>query len=62
MLSTIHDDSMVDKRQRTRLAPDGVEDIQKPGMVEEYNMHMGSVDKSKYMYNHNSLTQVVFYV
>ena len=48
MLSTIHDDSMVEKRRRTRLAPNGTEVVQKPRMVEEYNMHMGGVDKSEY--------------
>ena len=44
MLSTIHDDSFVTKKRRSRTAPDGQEDILKPLVVEEYNRHMGGVD------------------
>ena len=47
LLSTYHDDSMIEKRRRTRAAEDGVEVIQKPTMVEDYNQHMGGVDKSE---------------
>ena len=43
VLSTIHDDSMVNKRRRTRLVPGGVEVTQKP---EAYKTFMGEVDKS----------------
>ena len=43
MLSTIHDDSRVTKR-RTRLVAGGIEEVQKPTMVEKY-MYMGGVDK-----------------
>ena len=46
MLSTIHDTSMVTKRRRSRLAPGGVQEIQKPLMIERYNMYMGGVDKA----------------
>ena len=46
MLSTIHDDSMVTKRRRTRLAPGGTEEVQKPAIVEKYNTYMGGVDKA----------------
>ena len=46
MLSTIHDDEMIDKRRRTRLATDGVEVIKKPKIIEEYNKYMGGVDKA----------------
>ena len=42
MLSTIHDDSRVTKR-RTRLVAGGIEEVQKPTMVEY--MYMGGVDK-----------------
>ena len=45
MLSTVHDDSMVTKVRRTRLAEGGRE-IRKPAMVKEYNKYMGGVDKS----------------
>ena len=44
MLSTYHGD---EKRRRSRAAEGGVEDIQKPLVVEDYNQHMGGVDKSK---------------
>ena len=40
------DDSMVTKRRRSRLAKDGIEDVQKPVMVEQYNTYMGGVDKA----------------
>ena len=46
MLSTIHDTSMVSKRHRSRLVPSGTEEIQKPLMIEKYNMYMGGVDKA----------------
>ena len=46
MLSTFHDDTMVGKSRRSRMAV-GVETIQKPRVVEEYNQFMGGVDKSK---------------
>ena len=45
MMSTIHDDTFMEKRRRTRLTAGGVELIQKPAVVEEYNQHMGGVDK-----------------
>ena len=46
LLSTIHDNTMVTKVRRTRLAPGGREEISKPHMVAEYNRYMGGVDKS----------------
>ena len=49
MLSTIHDDSFVTKKRRSRTALDGQEDILKPLVVEEYNQNMGGVDTGKYI-------------
>ena len=46
VLTTIHDTSMVPKRRRSRLAPGGTEEVMKAKAVEEYNQHMGGVDKS----------------
>ena len=46
MISTIHDDTIIDKRRRTRQATGGVETIKKPKVVDEYNSHMGGVDKA----------------
>ena len=46
MLSTIHDDTMISKECRSRQAPGGVETIQKPLIIEDYNQYMGEVDKS----------------
>lgn len=47
MISTFHNDTFIEKRRRTRLATDGVEVIEKPTVVEEYNQNMGGVDKGK---------------
>ena len=47
MLSTIHDNSFVTKKRRSRTAPDGQEDILKPLVVEEYNQNMGGMDTGK---------------
>ena len=44
MLSTIHDNSFVSKKWRSRSALNGQEDIMKPLVVEEYNKNMGGVD------------------
>ena len=46
MLSTIHDDTTIDKHRRTRTATGGTEVIQKPKVIDEYNSYMGGVDKS----------------
>jgi len=45
MLSTIHDNSWVTKRRRTRLAAGGIEEVEKPTMVDRYNTYMGGVEK-----------------
>ena len=42
MLSTFHDDTMVGKSRHSRTAVGGVETIQKPRVVEEYNQFMVS--------------------
>ena len=60
MLSTIHDDSRVTKRRRTRLVAGGIEEVQKPTMVEKYNMYMGGADKgdqlmSYYGFSHRTV-------
>lgn len=46
MLSTVHDDSVLTKTRRTRHVQGGREEVRKPVMIEEYNKHMGGVDKS----------------
>ena len=45
-LSTLHNDLMVTKTQRTHLAEGGQEEVRKPAMVDEYNRYMGGVDMS----------------
>ena len=46
MLTTIHDNKMVGKKRRSRFGSDHAEDIEKPLCIEEYNKHMGGVDRS----------------
>ena len=46
MLSTYHDQSMVTKSWSSRRVDGGVEDIERPKVVDDYNQHMGGVDKS----------------
>ena len=38
MLSTFHNDNMIGKRKRTRAVDGGVEVVQKPKVIEDYNM------------------------
>ena len=47
MLSTYHTNRMVAKSRRSGAAEGGVEEIEKPEVVEEYNQHMGGVDLSE---------------
>ena len=49
MLSTPHDDSVIEKRRRGRETTDGTEVIKKPRVIEEYNNFMGGVDLSDQM-------------
>ena len=46
LLSTIHDDvSMVDILRRSRTVAGGIERIQKPKVIDDYNQHIGGVDQ-----------------
>ena len=47
MFSTYHNDGMVAKSRRSRAAQGAVEDIEKPRVIEDYNLHTGGVDHSK---------------
>ena len=49
MLSTYHDNSMVEKTRQSRAAEGGVENISKLTVIEDYNKFMGGVDLSKYI-------------
>ena len=46
MLSSVHDSSLVAKKRRSRLAPNGTDEVMKPKMIEKYNNKMGGVDKA----------------
>ena len=61
LLSTLHDDSIVEVQRRSRLVTGGVEGIKKPKVVHEYNQHMGGVDQSDQLlgYSHR---QVYFHL
>ena len=50
MLSTFHESNMMEKARRSKAVQGGVEEVQKPVVVEDYNQHMGGVDKSKNNY------------
>ena len=52
MLSTYYDSSMITKSRRSHAAEWGVEDSEKPKVVEDYNHNMGGVDMSKLAANH----------
>ena len=59
VLSTIHGTSMSSVSRRNRQAPGGVETVQKPTMIMEYNAYMGGVDKADqlvtyYGFSHHS--------
>ena len=38
--------SLISEQRQSRNAPGGIEEVLKPRMVEEYNKHMGGVDKA----------------
>lgn len=44
MLSTFHDEGMIDKRAKA--AGGGTEVIKKPKVIEDYNQQMNGVDRS----------------
>ena len=45
LLSTIHDNATVSKRVRSRQGAEGFRNIVKPACVDDYNTHMGGVDR-----------------
>ena len=60
LLSTLHDDSMVEVQRRSRFVTGGTEKIWKPKAVDEYNKYMGGVDQSDqlvlyYGYSHRQV-------
>ena len=50
MLSTFHEAHMVGKIRCSKAVEGGVEEVQKPVVIADYNQHMGGVDKSKKNY------------
>ena len=60
MLTTIHSDDVVAVQRRSRLAPSGREEVEKPLAISEYNKYMGGVDRgdqllSYYGYSHRTI-------
>ena len=45
VLSTLHSDKTVTVTRRSRHAPGGHEDVEKPEAITEYNKYMGSIDR-----------------
>ena len=45
LLSTIHDNATVSKRVRSRQGAEGFRNVVKPACVDDYNAHMGGVDR-----------------
>lgn len=50
MLSTFHSREMTTTTRRSRRAIGGVGKVLKPQVVQDYNLHMGGVDKSMYIH------------
>ena len=46
MISTFHINDTMEKRRRTKAVTEGVATVQKPGMIDGYNLYMRSVGKS----------------
>ena len=46
MISTFHTNDMMKKQRRTKAVTEGVETVQKPVMIDDYNLHMGGINKS----------------
>ena len=46
MISTFHTDDTMEKQRGTKAVTEGVETVQKPVMIDGYNLYMRSVSKS----------------
>ena len=45
MISTFYTYDMMEKQRRAKAVTEEVETVQKPVMIDDYNLHMGGVDK-----------------
>ena len=56
MLTTMHDNKMVTKRRRSRFGNNNEENVMKPLCINEYNKHLGGVDRSDQLLSYHGFT------
>ena len=55
MLTTIHNDDVVAVQRRSRFAPSGRKEVEKPLAISEYSKYMGGVDRGDQLLSYYGL-------